>query len=150
MQKTAYEMRISDWSSDVCSSDLAARVGAIGPGDAIDRRGRQEGVRELIFGPECRGAGDREIAAGQRRLRGPVLARKRRDMVRKFVDRGLGDMTVAGDLAAIDGEQRRAFFHVEVVAIAARRGFGAPRSILDQRPGAIGRASGRERGCQYG
>src|SRR3546814_15932426 len=25
-QKTAYEMRISDWSSDVCSSDLACRV----------------------------------------------------------------------------------------------------------------------------
>src|SRR3546814_2799887 len=25
-QKTAYEMRISDWSSDVCSSDLRARV----------------------------------------------------------------------------------------------------------------------------
>src|SRR3546814_5268458 len=24
-QKTAYEMRISDWSSDVCSSDLAQR-----------------------------------------------------------------------------------------------------------------------------
>src|SRR3546814_9767218 len=28
-QKTAYEMRISDWSSDVCSSDLeVARAGA--------------------------------------------------------------------------------------------------------------------------
>src|SRR3546814_13888552 len=25
-QKTAYEMRISDWSSDVCSSDLQARL----------------------------------------------------------------------------------------------------------------------------
>src|SRR3546814_3012859 len=25
-QKTAYEMRISDWSSDVCSSDLAVPV----------------------------------------------------------------------------------------------------------------------------
>src|SRR3546814_10237108 len=25
-QKTAYEMRISDWSSDVCSSDLAGRL----------------------------------------------------------------------------------------------------------------------------
>src|SRR3546814_5821843 len=25
-QKTAYEMRISDWSSDVCSSDLSAAV----------------------------------------------------------------------------------------------------------------------------
>src|SRR3546814_9529200 len=30
-QKTAYEMRISDWSSDVCSSDLNARL-AIGAG----------------------------------------------------------------------------------------------------------------------
>src|SRR3546814_9163585 len=27
-QKTAYEMRISDWSSDVCSSDLRAGVEA--------------------------------------------------------------------------------------------------------------------------
>src|SRR3546814_1690105 len=26
-QKTAYEMRISDWSSDVCSSDLIDRKG---------------------------------------------------------------------------------------------------------------------------
>src|SRR3546814_6293926 len=26
-QKTAYEMRISDWSSDVCSSDLATTRG---------------------------------------------------------------------------------------------------------------------------
>src|SRR3546814_6968888 len=27
-QKTAYEMRISDWSSDVCSSDLRAQLEA--------------------------------------------------------------------------------------------------------------------------
>src|SRR3546814_3224471 len=27
-QKTAYEVRISDWSSDVCSSDLAAEIAA--------------------------------------------------------------------------------------------------------------------------
>src|SRR3546814_4523202 len=27
MQKTAYEMRISDWSSDVCSSDLHLLLG---------------------------------------------------------------------------------------------------------------------------
>src|SRR3546814_9842893 len=35
MQKTAYEMRISDWSSDVCSSDLPVRLAArrrVGPG----------------------------------------------------------------------------------------------------------------------
>src|SRR3546814_1821781 len=29
-QKTAYEMRISDWSSDVCSSDLAAPLVVVG------------------------------------------------------------------------------------------------------------------------
>src|SRR3546814_10810841 len=29
-QKTAYEMRISDWSSDVCSSDLALLEAAMG------------------------------------------------------------------------------------------------------------------------
>src|SRR3546814_3367516 len=29
-QKTAYEMRISDWSSDVCSSDLSAIAAADG------------------------------------------------------------------------------------------------------------------------
>src|SRR3546814_18968722 len=73
-QKTAYEMRISDWSSDVCSSDLrpcsaacaassvastigvptscAARCGAIGAGKAVgliasrseERRVGKEGV----------------------------------------------------------------------------------------------------------
>src|SRR3546814_1066329 len=32
-QKTAYEMRISDWSSDVCSSDLFPL-----PRDAVGRR----------------------------------------------------------------------------------------------------------------
>src|SRR3546814_5107541 len=37
-QKTAYEMRISDWSSDVCSSDLVAGVPGAGaqPLDALD------------------------------------------------------------------------------------------------------------------
>src|SRR3546814_8715568 len=41
-QKTAYEMRISDWSSDVCSSDLAARGAAI---EALG--GAKAGVLEL-------------------------------------------------------------------------------------------------------
>src|SRR3546814_19990206 len=34
-QKTAYEMRISDWSSDVCSSDLVDGRGAAGAGEAV-------------------------------------------------------------------------------------------------------------------
>src|SRR3546814_5281822 len=37
-QKTAYEMRISDWSSDVCSSDLKAKAHASGGSRAIGLR----------------------------------------------------------------------------------------------------------------
>src|SRR3546814_5498819 len=40
-QKTAYEMRISDWSSDVCSSDLGPRAfyeGALADSIAADLR----------------------------------------------------------------------------------------------------------------
>src|SRR3546814_15352235 len=51
-QKTAYEMRISDWSSDVCSSDLADvqrpdRQGLSGLGIAtwLLRSGVQQGQR---------------------------------------------------------------------------------------------------------
>src|SRR3546814_6012519 len=38
-QKTAYEMRISAWSSDVCSSDLAERTQQLEILEARDRRG---------------------------------------------------------------------------------------------------------------
>src|SRR3546814_8336669 len=31
MQKTAYDMRMSDWSSDVCSSDLIISALVVGP-----------------------------------------------------------------------------------------------------------------------
>src|SRR3546814_10326632 len=36
MQKTAFELRISDWSSDVCSSDLLA--GLLGQSIVIDNK----------------------------------------------------------------------------------------------------------------
>src|SRR3546814_9387206 len=48
-QKTAYEMRISDWSSDVCSSDLlclACRDARRAPGDgqrAVGAQGAADG-----------------------------------------------------------------------------------------------------------
>src|SRR3546814_794274 len=50
-QKTAYEMRISDWSSDVCSSDLPADL--MGPlfvaADRLSRDpGDREGTTELV------------------------------------------------------------------------------------------------------
>src|SRR3546814_4506682 len=51
-QKTAYEMRISDWSSDVCSSDLQC-------GGSFDQCDRCAGVQKtsgshIGFHPELR------------------------------------------------------------------------------------------------
>src|SRR3546814_6517534 len=58
-QKTAYEMRISDWSSDVCSSDLGdpgraadvlavAEVEAHGGGLAVDELDPDRPVHRLV------------------------------------------------------------------------------------------------------
>src|SRR3546814_18929312 len=68
-QKTAYEMRISDWSSDVCSSDLHSGLGLAiaraiveGHGGTIAARDRDDGERgasllirseERRVGKEC-------------------------------------------------------------------------------------------------
>src|SRR3546814_8845586 len=49
-QKTAYEMRISDWSSDVCSSDLAGTL------PATHARARASGNRPHTSNPRAHGA----------------------------------------------------------------------------------------------
>src|SRR3546814_10739730 len=47
-QKTAYDMRISDWSSDVCSSDLRPRlVSSVSGGKRMIRRFNDEGIERL-------------------------------------------------------------------------------------------------------
>src|SRR3546814_8798774 len=46
-QKTAYEMRISDWSADVCSSDLPGHVHNRARGAFVD----VEGVRQPAPAP---------------------------------------------------------------------------------------------------
>src|SRR3546814_2621757 len=94
-QKTAYEMRISDWSSDVCSSDLAG----------------------LEAGPLQRGRDGRAGAGDQRR-----------DLV-----------TAVGIQAQVDlqpGQQRGRF--------AQGQQPEQHSAFLE-----IGRASYRERVCQY-
>src|SRR3546814_7542363 len=63
-QKTAYEMRISDWSSDVCSSDLGAGARA---GQALPRQRR--GARSAADGAAMAAASAGEPAAGHRRRR---------------------------------------------------------------------------------
>src|SRR3546814_18363762 len=46
-QKTAYEMRISDWSSDVCSSDLMASSHTAFPRDHFRHYTRKRGARPM-------------------------------------------------------------------------------------------------------
>src|SRR3546814_2864540 len=70
-QKTAYEMRISDWSSDVCSSDLQARAEAF---DALRLRAGQ--AVELL----AQLAAAVALLLAQRRLqREPGLAQQKND-----------------------------------------------------------------------
>src|SRR3546814_4652484 len=95
-QKTAYEMRISDWSSDVCSSDLIAR------GDGS----QQLAVNALT--------GKQEIVHRQRRGR-PEIGR------------------------------RIAELQIEIDEAAAACSALLPQIMSDK----IGRASCRERVCQY-
>src|SRR3546814_10282677 len=62
-QKTAYEMRISDWSSDVCSSDLAAEIGDLEPDPAksfnwdLVREASRRGLRTLTIPKKYGGEG---------------------------------------------------------------------------------------------
>src|SRR3546814_19996644 len=49
-QKTAYEMRISDWSSDVCSSDLHLHGPDVALGELVDLLLHRAGVGIHIDG----------------------------------------------------------------------------------------------------
>src|SRR3546814_18354611 len=72
MKKTAYEMRISDWSSDVCSADLAVArrdKGAGGAGPAHRRQGAGGRARADRRAQQM-GRGGRSLRADHRRSRG--------------------------------------------------------------------------------
>src|SRR3546814_14527690 len=58
-QKTAYELRISDWSSDVCASDLPQRLFA-----DVDAAICQA-ARDRAIGGEMLGAGEQAVVAAQ-------------------------------------------------------------------------------------
>src|SRR3546814_9478665 len=76
-QKTAYEMRISDWSSDVCSSDLDRCVVVI------------LGVRVAVEPDQHRAARTEQPGAEHR-----VVAR--RAAIEQFAERGQPALVLAG------------------------------------------------------
>src|SRR3546814_3219484 len=64
-QKTAYEMRISDWSSDVCSSDLVLvdghnRAGVLDAGQVLDRAADADGHVQ-VRGDDLAGLADLQL-----------------------------------------------------------------------------------------
>src|SRR3546814_5518162 len=75
-QKTAYEMRISDWSSDVCSSDLTRRVRGAGrtlelekggsePRTLTDRAKREGRAIRYLYGRQARPERSEERRVGK-------------------------------------------------------------------------------------
>src|SRR3546814_3889546 len=94
-QKTAYEMRISDWSSDVCSSDLkqvllAAQEGRLAKGERaalLDKRAGGADAQLLVRSskiavlPEQLQAGADVGGKGCGRADGTVLALHHSDQI---------------------------------------------------------------------
>src|SRR3546814_3343391 len=112
-QKTAYEMRISDWSSDVCSSDLEQRFHrrreGRGRGCPGDRRRHQEDAGGAA------GMGEREVdgdaaalgAADERRLVDVEPVQHRQQVV--DVGEGLSLSARLAEAAAVVGDDAMAW-----------------------------------------
>src|SRR3546814_4279527 len=83
-QKTAYDVRISDWRSDVCSSDLVL---------AHPAAEREREVGDFLIGADLVGAGARDVQD---------LAADRQDRLRLAVARLLG---AAAGAVALDDKQ---------------------------------------------
>src|SRR3546814_15053098 len=113
-KKTAYEMRISDWSSDVCSSDLARHSADVGAG------------REAPWVALCAGRAHRRSRGGG-----------------------------AAALAGLKPGQNVHILCARRMAMNRPARFEGPKKPTPTRPtnvslnAALGRASCRDRVCQY-
>src|SRR3546814_11118661 len=95
-QKTAYEMRISDWSSDVCSSDLAATGAASSP---IPTASSSPILVPLIRPPPTFVAGP----PGPSSIDHQIIAGAPRAAVRQFNAIALGEHRGTAAIAALRG-----------------------------------------------
>src|SRR3546814_19906251 len=116
-QKTAYEMRISDWSSDVCSSDLVEasvdRTGAGGAGSGIDRGEVDRNVGSARG--EARGgelAGEPRGERIERRVAGCTEGGTRRNAQRKIADWSIARIALAD--RTVEREIGRRFGEIDI------------------------------------
>src|SRR3546814_12943448 len=127
-QKTAYEMRISDWSSDVCSSDLTSDRLYFEPLTAED-------VLEILKLEQSRGTllGVIVQFGGQTPLK----------LAQEIEDAGIPILGTSPD--AIDLAEDRERF----AALIERLGLKQPANGIARSREELGRASGGERVGQY-
>src|SRR3546814_20020991 len=147
-QKTAYEMRISDWSSDVCSSDLPEVADALalaaahhhGAGPLVVHRDREERVALVVAEADVEA---RLVLLDQR-----VLEHQRFDVV---ADLDPLDGLCCGHHLRGAGRQRRRLHEVVRSTLAQRArlaaGDDAAVPVLELE---IGRGSWGERGVKRG
>src|SRR3546814_17826103 len=113
-QKTAYEMRISDWSSDVCSSDLTAAISSNfvtngGSGaQTISLRGLgAERTLVLLNGRRAGPAGTRGAVSAFDLNVLPQQIMQRVDILKDGASSIYGSDAVAGVVNLIRSEERR-------------------------------------------
>src|SRR3546814_17030053 len=133
-QKTAYEMRISDWSSDVCSSDLGSRA-RVHSGAPPDRPVRSRGRSPIRQARSRRREGWRAPRRSRRSSAGVPLAERSAE---NRVNRSCADYCTnlclrMRKIAQIRQSHERRYRHNKNIKVTYE----------------IGQASCRERVCQY-
>src|SRR3546814_17734363 len=142
-QKTAYELRISDWSSDVCSSDLlfaGTSVGFIASALLVTTTvlPHRKAAAKKVEGIWLKTTRGMRIYLNTPRLVGLLAV---------TLAAAAGSAMVIVNTVVLVKEMGRT--QGEVALALAAYGGGSMLAALAL-PSPIGRASGRARGCQYG
>src|SRR3546814_805763 len=161
-QKTAYEMRISDWSSDVCSSDLArfgieqeltrrddllagceppqylGLAAAFAPSDHF---GRMIATVALLEHHDAARAGaDHRFARHQQRRFGIAAERYRREHSGAETPAAIGEFNAHRQSPTVGGRRRQDRHDPAGEALAGKGGKGRRRPMADVDQTEIGRA----------
>jgi len=106
-------------------------------GETVGMGGGEKRIVAEKLGGQRRYCGDVEIAAGQRRFRGPAFARLGAAQIgRQAFERLLGEAAIGRDLAAVNRQKRRAAGRVELENVIAGSGLGFACAVIIERANA--------------